>query len=313
MARSTSSKWPRREQLGLAAEELEPARPRLLDAPLDVAVLLGGHREEDHAAGQVLEGLGAPPGPSPLRAAPPPGHCGRRHGPRRSAGSATGCPATTRPSSSPSKREGRPVLGAPRPRRARPVIARPALGASPSPLSVSSTSRAVLNSLKPSSGCRRMVSPIADDLRRHCGRWPRRMLCFNAAAVVMARPFAVRAIGGGSGAGWRGRSSRALPRASRKARGGIARAGGGQDGGDHADADGPRGEHVPDSRRGDPADGEHGRGHRGRHLAHRPRGPAGAIADAWTAMSKTGPKTMKSAPRPRPSAPPRRSERRRRP
>ena len=44
------------QQLRLAAEELDAARPRLLHAPLHVAVLLGGHREEDHAAGQVLEG-----------------------------------------------------------------------------------------------------------------------------------------------------------------------------------------------------------------------------------------------------------------
>ena len=45
-------------QLGLAAQELQPPGPRLRDAPLDVAVLLGGHGEEHHAAGQVIEGLG---------------------------------------------------------------------------------------------------------------------------------------------------------------------------------------------------------------------------------------------------------------
>ena len=49
---------PEAQQLGLAAEELDAPRARLLHAPLHVAVLLGGHREEDHAAGQVLEGAG---------------------------------------------------------------------------------------------------------------------------------------------------------------------------------------------------------------------------------------------------------------
>src|SRR5205807_9097978 len=44
------------EQLRLAAEEFQPARARLRHAPLDVAVLLGRHREEDDAPGQVIEG-----------------------------------------------------------------------------------------------------------------------------------------------------------------------------------------------------------------------------------------------------------------
>jgi hypothetical protein len=44
------------EQLGLAAEELEPSRAGLLDPPLDIAVFFRGDREEDHPAGQVLEG-----------------------------------------------------------------------------------------------------------------------------------------------------------------------------------------------------------------------------------------------------------------
>jgi len=47
------------EKLGLAPEELELPCPRLLHAPGDVAVLLGGHREEYDAPGQVVEGLGA--------------------------------------------------------------------------------------------------------------------------------------------------------------------------------------------------------------------------------------------------------------
>jgi hypothetical protein len=46
------------QQLRLAAEELEPALARLLDAPLHVAVLLSGHGEEDHSPGEVSQGLG---------------------------------------------------------------------------------------------------------------------------------------------------------------------------------------------------------------------------------------------------------------
>jgi hypothetical protein len=42
-------------QLLLAAGELEAAGPDLLLAPLDVAALLGRHREEDHAAREVIE------------------------------------------------------------------------------------------------------------------------------------------------------------------------------------------------------------------------------------------------------------------
>ena len=50
---------PPPQQLGLAAKELEFPRPGLLDSPLDVAVLLGRYREEDHPAGEVVEGPGA--------------------------------------------------------------------------------------------------------------------------------------------------------------------------------------------------------------------------------------------------------------
>src|SRR6185436_17831075 len=42
----------------LAAQELQLAGARLADAPLDVAVLLGRHREEHHTAGEMVEGLG---------------------------------------------------------------------------------------------------------------------------------------------------------------------------------------------------------------------------------------------------------------
>ena len=74
-------------------------------------------------------------------------------------GSAIGCPATTSPSSSPSSAKLGPSL-APRASAFTPVIARPVFGVSPRPASVSSTIRAVLNSLNPSSGLFRMVSPI---------------------------------------------------------------------------------------------------------------------------------------------------------
>src|SRR5438552_812924 len=43
------------EQLGLAAEELQPARARLGHAPLDVAVLLRRHGEEHHATAERVE------------------------------------------------------------------------------------------------------------------------------------------------------------------------------------------------------------------------------------------------------------------
>jgi hypothetical protein len=48
---------PQPHQLGLTAEELEAPLARLLHAPLYVAVLLGGYREEDHAAGELGEGF----------------------------------------------------------------------------------------------------------------------------------------------------------------------------------------------------------------------------------------------------------------
>src|SRR5207247_1433984 len=47
------------QQLRLASQELELARPRLLDTPRDVAVLLGRDREEDDTPGEMLVGLGA--------------------------------------------------------------------------------------------------------------------------------------------------------------------------------------------------------------------------------------------------------------
>jgi hypothetical protein len=73
-------------------------------------------------------------------------------------GSAIGCPATTRPSSSPSSATVGPSL-TPEASARTPVRARPLRGFRPSSLRVSSASRAVLNSLKPSSGWRRMRSP----------------------------------------------------------------------------------------------------------------------------------------------------------
>ena len=89
------------QQLGLAAEELELARPRLAHAPLDVAVLLGRHREEDHAAGQVLGRLASS---SPIAAPSMPATCALwpHAWAAPVAGSASGCPVTTSPSSSPS-------------------------------------------------------------------------------------------------------------------------------------------------------------------------------------------------------------------
>src|SRR4029077_18268267 len=70
IARSTSSKWPRRSSSGFSPRGPTPPRPPrrsgpppppaspppLLPAPPPAAVLLGGHREEAHPAGQVLEG-----------------------------------------------------------------------------------------------------------------------------------------------------------------------------------------------------------------------------------------------------------------
>ena len=46
------------QELGLAAQELELARPGLGDAPFDVAVLFGRNGEERDAAGQLVERLG---------------------------------------------------------------------------------------------------------------------------------------------------------------------------------------------------------------------------------------------------------------
>ena len=58
MARSTSSKWPRRISSCLPAGELELPRLDLRLAPLDIAAFLCGHREEDDAPGEMVEGLG---------------------------------------------------------------------------------------------------------------------------------------------------------------------------------------------------------------------------------------------------------------
>jgi len=40
------------QQLGLAAQELDPTRRGLLGSPLQVDVLLGRHRHEQHTPGQ---------------------------------------------------------------------------------------------------------------------------------------------------------------------------------------------------------------------------------------------------------------------
>jgi hypothetical protein len=46
------------QEFGLTPKKFQRALARLSHPPLDVAVFLRGHREEDHAAGQVLGGLG---------------------------------------------------------------------------------------------------------------------------------------------------------------------------------------------------------------------------------------------------------------
>src|SRR3989442_15940924 len=48
---------PEPQQLALAAQELETARADLVESPLEVAALLGRHREEHHAARQGLHRL----------------------------------------------------------------------------------------------------------------------------------------------------------------------------------------------------------------------------------------------------------------
>ena len=70
-----------------------------------------------------------------------------------------GWPATMSPSSSPSSANVGPSPPRPAASARTPVMARPPFGERPSSSKVSSTRRAVLNSLKPSSGCRRIVSP----------------------------------------------------------------------------------------------------------------------------------------------------------
>ena len=138
-------------QLRLAAEKLQLPRPAL--APLATR----RHRTPRPAPRRRRRGL--PDGRAPWRravpsrppACPRSARCDRMRAPRRSAGSATGWPATTRPSSSPSSAKVGPSL-APRASARTPVTASPARGERPSSFSVSSTSRAVLNSLNPSSG-----------------------------------------------------------------------------------------------------------------------------------------------------------------
>ena len=75
-------------------------------------------------------------------------------------GSASGWPGTRSPSSSPSTAKVGPAPAPPGTSARTPVNASPDRGESPSVLNVSSTSRAVLTSLKPSSGCFRIVSPM---------------------------------------------------------------------------------------------------------------------------------------------------------
>jgi hypothetical protein len=96
-----------------STQELQAARAGLLHAPLDVAVLLGGHREEDHPAGQMLEGARLA---EPHRGAQEAGHLGVV------AAGVSGpglrirdrMPGHHQPVQLPQQREGRAVLGAPR-------------------------------------------------------------------------------------------------------------------------------------------------------------------------------------------------------
>ena len=76
--RSTSSKWPRRISSGLPPGILEPPAPGPGPPPLDVAILLGGDGEEDHASGQVIRTPWRRAAPWRRRAAEPPARCGRR-------------------------------------------------------------------------------------------------------------------------------------------------------------------------------------------------------------------------------------------
>src|SRR5688572_924926 len=103
------------------------------------------------------------------------------------AGSPSGWPATTSASSSPNSAKVGPSPARPTASARTPVMARPARGLRPRPARVSSTSRAVFTSLKPSSGCLRMRSP------RPTISSPRRSMAANTRCLssegVMGAPF----------------------------------------------------------------------------------------------------------------------------
>src|SRR5262245_37800334 len=99
------------------------------------------------------------------------------------AGSASGCPLTTNASSSPISANVGPWPFCPAVSARTPVSASPVRGSSPIFRNVSSTSFAVFTSLKPSSGCRRIVSPSAmiSSARRSTASVTRR---FSSALVI---------------------------------------------------------------------------------------------------------------------------------
>ena len=121
------------QQLALAAEELQAARPDLLESPLEVAALLGRHREEHDPAGEVLQ--------RPALDQTERGAEESRHLRVVAAGVGRAMSANVGPGPAPPATSART-----------PVSASCVRGARPRPRNTSSTSAAVWASLKPSSG-----------------------------------------------------------------------------------------------------------------------------------------------------------------
>src|SRR5438445_721779 len=156
--RSTSSKWPSRSSSGLPPRNSSlPARACATRHSMSPYSSAGTAKNTT----RPLSASNALASSSPIAAPISAATCALwpRAWAAPVAGSPSGCPATTRASSSPSSAKVGPSPARPGASARTPVSPRPVFGLSPSPARVSSISRAVLTSLKPSSGCLRIRSP----------------------------------------------------------------------------------------------------------------------------------------------------------
>src|SRR2546425_7651247 len=186
MERSTSSKWPSRSSSGLPPRNSSlPARARATRHSMSPYSSAGTAKNTTRPLSASSALASSSPIAAPISAAT----CALwpQAWAAPVAGSPSGWPATTSPSSSPSSANVGPSPARPGASARTPVRARPDFGLSPSPAKVASTSRAVLTSLEPSSGCLRIrsPSPTISSARRSMAAYTRSFSSF----FVMEAPF----------------------------------------------------------------------------------------------------------------------------